>query len=412
MNMKKLLTISLALIISLFLTISSHAYIDVATFDGKTLYVPTLRNGEDVIYDVELSYVEGTIFKFQKAGKTIATNTSAISMYYAADARLVIDKLQYRFETFTNVILTVTPEGNLNVTTGDVVANQKASSVEIYNLTSYSDQYFHNLAGLAESKMANLEADVLAVFYPLGEFISADQPPTTLKTSFRGGRFQKILPEQDRAVISSKIEEFLKPSCPQLESWTTSNAKEQANILADWVIAGGGGQSQEAYCPTRRIVFVSIQPDRLPLMENLDLERVIFHELYHGFQQDLVWNCPGNKDSGWIIEAGAEYFAQHLVSEVQGKPQIFGNSLLAQGLLEIERNGSQLADPGIAEKGLVVLRYMMEKDWLDESRILDGSFYHNCERNKELSDSNELVRIAKAKWTNIVLGDDGYRFAE
>ena len=412
MNIKKLLTITLALITSLFLNISSHAYLDVATFDGKILYIPTLRVGESIVYDVELSYVEGAVFKFLKSGQTIVTNTPAISTFSATEGELVIQKLQYKFQTYIDVALVLTPEGNLSANSAELIPERQASSVEIYNLTSYSDQYLHNLAVLAESKMANLEADVLAVFYPLGNFISGNQPPTTLKTSFRGATFQKILSDQDRSVISSRLEAFLKPGCPQLGSWTASSAKEQADILADWILAGGGGQSQEVYCPTRRIAFISIQPDRFPLMEKLDLESVIFHELYHSFQQDLVWNCPGNKDSGWIIEAGAEYFAQHLISEIQGKPQNFGNSVLAQGVLEIERHGRELADPGIAGKGLVVLRYMIEKGWLDESRLLDGSFYHNCARNSELTESNELLAIAKANWSNIVLSNNGYNFAE
>ena len=288
---------------------------------------------------------------------------------------------------------------------------REASNVEIYNLTSYSDQYFHNLAVLAESKMANLEADVLAVFYPLGEFISIAQPPTTLKTIFRGATFQKILPSQDRLAISLRIEKFLKPSCPQSIGWTPTDAKKQADILADWILAGGGGQTQVAYCPTRRIIFVSVQTDRLPLTETLELERVIFHELYHAFQQDL-WDCPNNKDTGWIVEAGAEYFAQHLKSDVEGNPQGFGSLILARGISEVERNGRELADPGIAEKGLVVFRYMIEKGWLAESRVLDGSFYHNCARNEELTDLNELLAVAKANWSNIVLSDNGYRFAE
>ena len=87
-----------------------------------------------------------------------------------------------------------------------------------------------------------------------------------------------------------------------------------------------------------------------------------------------LWDCPNNKDTGWIVEAGAEYFAQRLKSDVEGNPQSFGSRMLARGISEVERNGKELADPGIAEKGLVVFRYMIEKGWLAESRILDGSF--------------------------------------
>ena len=50
------------------------------------------------------------------------------------------------------------------------------------------------------------------------------------------------------------------------------------------------------------------------------MERVIY-ELYHAFQKDL-WDCPNNKDTGWIVEAGAEYFAQRLKSDVEGNPKV------------------------------------------------------------------------------------------
>ncbi len=55
---------------------------------------------------------------------------------------------------------------------------------------------------------------------------------------------------------------------------------------------------------------------------------------------------------------------------------------------------------------------MIEKGWLAESRILDGSFYHNCARNEELTDSNEFLAVAKINWSKIVLSGDVYKFAE
>ena len=72
----------------------------------------------------------------------------------------------------------------------------------------------------------------------------------------------------------------------------------------------------------------------------------------------------------------------------------------------------RLQSYGIAKKGLVVLRDITGKAWLDKSRIVDGRFYYNCACNKELSDSNELVGIAKAKWSNIIACRDGYKYSD
>ena len=52
-------------VISFCFSTSAYAYLDVATFDGNILYIPTVRIGESILYDVELSYAEGTVFNFQ-----------------------------------------------------------------------------------------------------------------------------------------------------------------------------------------------------------------------------------------------------------------------------------------------------------------------------------------------------------
>ena len=385
-------------------------YVDSATFDGRTLYIPTLRNGSSVIYDIELAYIDGTIFTFKSAGRSTITTIPVISKFLASEGKVVIDKLQYRFETFTNVILMVTPEGNLNVTAAGIIANQVASSVEIYNLTSYSDQYLHSLAYLSESKMNNLEAEVLAVFYPMGAFISEEQPNTKNPTSFLGATYKNILSNKEVNNIGKKVEEFLSKGCLQNPSYGQFEAKRAADEIVDWIQAGGRSGVQTNNCPARRVIFISTHPD---MFENpkLELERIIFHEMYHAFQQDLS-DCKSNEDSLWIIEAGAEYFAQHMLLEVLGDPRGLANKLLSQGLFFVETFGAELTDPAVAEKGLLVFLYMIQKGWFEESRLLDGSFFHNCGRNREFTASNDFLRIARSAFSNIVQSKGSYRFAE
>ena len=127
---------------------------------------------------------------------------------------------------------------------------------------------------------------------------------------------------------------------------------------------------------------------------------MFFHEIYHSLQNDLRNNCSGPNDL-WVIEAAAEYFAKHSVSIFDNSQQDYVQSIFHWVVQNASRHGFKLEDPGVAEKGLGALRLKIEEGWLDESRILNGSLFHNCARVKEFQDNDPKIQYLKDNWFKI-----------
>lgn len=275
-------------------------------------------------------------------------------------------------------------------------------SIEIFNASSLQNDYFINMAKYAEEQMASLAANTIVIVYPIGRFLTGENPKNN-STSFRGASHEVVLTETQVNKINLRVSNFLqKASC--------LSAKDKKRISMDidwWLRNGGASQLQDPICKKNRLVMISIDPDRK--RDKRDLSRVFFHELYHSFQHDLNDNCRGPNDL-WVIEAGAEYFAQHSIAAYGGKPENFINDLLKFVLWHARMLGTKLKDPGVAEKGLGALRLMIQKGWLDESRILNGSFFHKCARVEEFKNSNPHVQYIKKNWHKIEKVNGAYTF--
>ena len=89
---------------------------------------------------------------------------------------------------------------------------------------------------------------------------------------------------------------------------------------------------------------------------------------------------------------------------------MFVNGLLRFALWHANKLGTKLEDPGVAEKGLGALRLMIEKGWLEESGVLDGSLFHDCARVKEFSDSDPKIQYLKDHWHEIENNNGDFRF--
>ena len=53
---------------------------------------------------------------------------------------------------------------------------------------------------------------------------------------------------------------------------------------------------------------------------------------------------------------------------------------------------------------------MIEKGWLEESRVLDGSLFHDCARVKEFSDSDPKIQYLKDHWYKIENNNGNFEF--
>jgi hypothetical protein len=140
------------------------------------------------------------------------------------------------------------------------------------------------------------------------------------------------------------------------------------------------------------------------------LSRTFYHEAYHSFQQDLGTDCKGPNDF-WVIEATAQYFARWSVAmSNRDSHKKFVNSLLEDVLNNANDFGTKFEEPAVDSKGVGALRLMIEKGWLEESRFLDGSLFHNCARVIEFSDSDPKIQYLKDHWHEIENNNGNFEF--
>jgi hypothetical protein len=279
-------------------------------------------------------------------------------------------------------------------------SSNKPKRVTIVNLSTLPDEFFVSMADYTEKKIASPTDGTTAIIYPIGEFLTEENPKKNYRTMYRGATHKVVLTKAQIQKILSELSKFLsRANC--LSNKTRQHYSAEVKW---WLLNGGASQVAVQVCKTSRLILVSIDPDRK--RNSRELKRVFFHELYHSFQKDLTSNCRGPNDL-WVIEAAAEYFAQHSIAVDEGRSKDFVNNLLSIGLWIAKRAGTKLEDPGVAEKGLGALRLMIHKGWLDESRILDGSFFNNCARVKEFKNSDPKVKYIKKHWHEIIKHRNG-----
>ncbi len=88
----------------------------------------------------------------------------------------------------------------------------------------------------------------------------------------------------------------------------------------------------------------------------------------------------------------------------------FVNSLLENVLNDPNEFGTKLEEPAVDSKGVGALRLMIEKGWLEESRVLDGSLFHDCARVIEFSDNDPKIQYLKDHWHEIENNNGDFRF--
>ncbi|MDC0234144.1 hypothetical protein OAK28_01840, partial [Acidimicrobiia bacterium] len=284
-------------------------------------------------------------------------------------------------EASTNEI-TVSPDAIVTTTTeassltSDDGMYLQTGLLKFVNYTDVPTEFLQENANLASSKMHSRNSDVIAIIYPLGRFISDEAP--SYGGTFLGAEFEVVLTNDQINELVDELQDFLE----QAECQSSSEIKKFASEVKQWLEIGGGSQLQVVFCRDVRVVLYSIDEDRR--RDLYDIQRVFFHELYHAFQQDLGVDCEAGNSSLWVIEGAADYFANFLLAEIEDRPETLAESILHPALMLSEETGKAFKDPGVAEKGMIGLRLMVERGWLDESKIIDGSLFHNCVRVDDL----------------------------
>ena len=291
-------------------------------------------------------------------------------------------------------------------TKADADAKAKADAskpiVKMINLsTKYSDQTLQALVDLSVSKNADRKSNIIAIAYDIGAnkgnsitdmpfeehevLISKDQIKSTINTirSFlENDECIKDLGEEERkGTINGEMERF-----------------------TEWLEKGADATTQAQACATTRVVFNGAPTTQ----SEEDTLKTWVHELYHALQQDIALEPPAidswcdeeaTQKSGWLIEGGADYFAQHIYAEYKGLNGL--DQIFKYGLQSFNETGAGLYDGGIARTGAAALRLLVERGAVKHDSIIDGSLFQKCERVSVYHDNNPDVKIAKSSWSEI-----------
>ena len=340
-------------------------------------------------------------------GLTILANFPPRDEYfekYVEELRELVekDKVQHPYSTST-----------------PIPSTPMSPTIQLINLSSYPTDDIEEWIGLAESKMKSRKSKIFTFIYPVGEMKKPEKLIVgTNYAADAGYREYEILLSQDEIeTILGEIELWL-----QGDSCVREEHKKQA--LSDYRIfleKGANTSFQHTLCETTRVVMMAIRAqmrDHEPLENFQDF---LAHELYHAFQQDLDdrgecrrrQNESEYRNSVWMVEGGAHYFATWLVAEIHGRKN-HRSQILDIAYQNFEREG-EVTDPvyNYPDKwGAAALSLMIEHDMITEESILDGSLFHNCARELEFDHNSPEIQHIKNSWYLIEQNDGVFQFKQ
>ena len=284
------------------------------------------------------------------------------------------------------------------------------TTITILNISNASTTQLENWAALAESKMASRKANILAVLWPIGDFV-------------REGGFSHPF-NQHEVLITSEEADFL---IDEIDMWLSTQTcmkenpefqQEELETYRDWLERGADASTQLSLCPGTRLVMMGLashHQDQSDPVGLRDLQEFFTHELYHAFQQDLTsGSCEAQtgpeSNTPWIVEGGATYFSKFVSAEINGESNPVSDILL-NALNLSEREGTNIFQGG-SSSGAAALQFLVEIKALDKDSILDGSLFHDCAREKEYSNDNPYVMAAIESWHLIEQRNGAYVFSE
>ena len=291
------------------------------------------------------------------------------------------------------------------------------SQLSLVNFSDYPDDEIINCFNFAVNKIAEVQTDVIMIIYPVGPLLL---PPGEVKdndTHYRGSGFEPVVTADQRDSMASSLESYLEPACgKEAAIFEARQVSRFAELGGGQQVASAGGGSDE--CAKKRWMVLSIDPDRAG--PSKELVTTFFHEVFHTVQARPGPTCnysgaPDHDDQFWIHEAGASFFSLEMAAELGNlnSDVVWGDHMsFVSDLLANQQFGSELADPGIAEKGAIALRLLADRGQLATSEVMDGSLFQNCGGQPEAF-SPQNIQVAKDYWFDYSEVDEGvFRFSD
>ena len=292
-------------------------------------------------------------------------------------------------------------------------------NVEIVNYSRFSTEAIEKSVALVESKMKSRESRVFVFIYPVGKM-------KTPETRIRSDYADRVFRQHDVLLSKDETESILGAIKGWFEGDPCLNSENKRLYLSDyrvWPERGGDTSTMHGVCQRTRIVAMAITEHMRDHETTEDFQYLLFHELYHAFQQDM--NMGGecsrkrseageNSNSVWMHEGGAHYFATALAAEIHGKTH-YGSQILETASLAFERKDGSERLGHVVEPdkwGAAALSLMVAHNLITEESILNGSLFHKCARELEFDHTSEEIQRVKNSWYLIENNNGTFRFKE
>jgi hypothetical protein len=292
------------------------------------------------------------------------------------------------------------------------------SQLSLVNFSDYPDDEIINCFNFAVNKIAEVQTDVIMIIYPVGPILL---PPGEVKnndTDYRGAGFEPVITADQRDSMASSLESYLEPACGgEFATYQARQVARFAELGGGQQVQARGGGSEE--CAKKAWVILSIDPSRAG--PSRELVTTFFHEVFHTVQANPHQPCsysgaPAFDDQFWIHEASATFFGLEMAAELGN---LDSDALWWDHMGSVSdwagwdpQFDSELADPGIAEKGAIALRLLAERGQLETSEVMDGSLFQNCGGQPEAF-SPQNIQAAKDYWLDYSEVSEGvFRFSE
>ena len=258
--------------------------------------------------------------------------------------------------------------------------NAKLKTITILNYSHLDDKYLYKKALNAESMITEITSRTLLFLYPLGDFISnQDEKNVPVIKGWAGHNYQSVISPKQISQIMKDISVINNTGCQNLYQLTKD--------LKSWIEAGRGGTRNHLLCDKYRLIVIGIPNDK----DQVGIDHGIYHELYHSFQKNLYEkNCKVGSDDLWISEGAASYFADYMSFRDYGWMSSFPSGILRH-INETKWENRELTSPVSTSildkheyygKGILAVRLMIEKGWIKESALLNGTLFDNCNYKK------------------------------
>ena len=265
--------------------------------------------------------------------------------------------------------------------------------ISIVNVSDVSTTDLESWTAAAAAKMKSQTANILSVSWNVGSQVSQDgfnRPYNTHQVVINNAQIESL---------TTSISSWFDTTC--MDSDTKS---EELTNFRNYITNGADASSHLVMCKQYRIIILGFPST----MAAASRKGLVIHEFYHAFQKDVSDDSCGASSTNrrWIVEGGAEYFTVMQINGSSGVSKILETAL---GDYQAD-NDTAITGSGIASRGAAGIRHMIERGWLTEASILDGSFFDICGSECDYTDSNNNVVSTKSLWYKIESSSGVYSF--